>query len=94
MSKVILSGHIVVSESDMFAVRQALPEHMQATRNEAGCLVFNVEEDPIKTGKFHVYEEFVDIAAFELHQERAGASDWGKVSRNVERYYKVDGLAD
>jgi len=47
MPKIILSGHILVAESDLVAIRQALTVHVEATRNEEGCLVFNVDEGPL-----------------------------------------------
>jgi len=94
MSKIILAGHILVSQSDLSAVRQALPEHCEATRNEQGCLVFKVDEDPLESGKFHVYEEFVNKEAFERHQTRVRASQWGEISRDVQRCYTVTGLDD
>jgi len=94
MPKIILSGHILVSQLDLSAVRQALPEHCEATRNEPGCLVFKVDEDPIESGKFSVYEEFVDREAFECHQTRVRESRWGTISCNVQRCYTVTGLED
>ena len=90
MSKVILSGHILVSETDMVAVRAELPTHCELTRAEPGCLVFRVDEDPNHVGKFDVYEEFDSKESFTGHQERVATSDWGRVSRNVERFYTVE----
>jgi quinol monooxygenase YgiN len=90
MSKVVLSGHILVSEGALAAVREALPVHRELTRAESGCLVFNVDEDPNQVGKFDVYEEFDSQKAFKKHQERVAASEWGNVSRDAERFYTVE----
>ena len=90
MSKFILSGHIIVPKSDLKAVREKLPEHIEKTRAEKGCLFFSVVEVSAKPGQFDVYEEFKNKAAFELHQARVQSSEWGQVSRNIKRYYKIN----
>ena len=94
MSKVVLSGHIVVPESDLAAVLAELPTHIELTRQETGCLMFEVTQDPDDEHKFHVYEEFTDPSAFRHHQARVGASEWGRVATNVARHYQVEGLND
>lgn len=94
MTKIVLSGHILVSETELDQIRAALVPHQVATRDEVGCLVFRVQEDPHIRGKFNVYEEFVDQHAFEYHQQRVQDSDWGKISRNVQRFYAVKELRD
>jgi quinol monooxygenase YgiN len=48
-----------------------------------------VTEHPTEAGRFDVYEEFVDRAAFDRHQERAAGSEWGTVSRNAQRFYEI-----
>ncbi len=90
VSKVVLSGHILVASEDLAKVRDALPLHCELTKAEPGCLVFQVNEDPNQAGKFTVYEEFESRATFQRHQERVAASDWGRISRNVERFYTVE----
>lgn len=42
MSKVTLQGHMEVSEADLSSILEALPKHVELTRNEAGCLIFDV----------------------------------------------------
>lgn len=93
MTKVILKGYIEVPPEDLSAVQHALPEHIELTRAEPGCLVFNVEADPEYPNRFHVYEEFCDAQVFAAHQERVQNSSWGHVSANVERHYQVSGAA-
>lgn len=92
MKKVILSGHIVVPESELTVVREALAIHIEATRAEDGCLVFRVEEHVSETGRFDVYEEFETPAAFHFHQQRVKESEWGSVTKNVVRHYTIEGL--
>ena len=90
MTKIILSGHILVPDADLSAVRAALPLHCELTQAEAGCLVFRVNEEPNQPGKFDVYEEFINREAFESHQARVAASDWGRVSQSAERFYTLE----
>lgn len=89
MSKVTLSGYIIVADTDLAAVRQALPEHQLLTQAEKGCLVFNVTPSQSHPNRFDVYEEFVDQNAFDLHQARVKASAWGRITVNVARHYQI-----
>jgi len=45
MSKVILEGHIIVPDADLNAVKEELDNHIKLTREEDGCLIFNVTQD-------------------------------------------------
>ena len=92
MSKVTLTGHIIFPESDLSAVKSELDTHIELTRQENGCLKFEVTQDPESTQKFNVYEEFTDKESFTNHQERAGKSKWAAVTKNVERHYSVTGM--
>ena len=94
MNRVTLSGYILVPPDDLPKVREASPAHIEQTCAEAGCILFTVEEHPSEAGRFDVHEEFDSEEAFEMHQKRIRDSDWGQISRNVARYYTVDGLGD
>ncbi|NOI64433.1 antibiotic biosynthesis monooxygenase [Vibrio aestuarianus] len=74
MGKVILSGYIEIPENELEVVTTALEKHIELTRQEIGCLVFEVIQSTDDRNRFNVYEEFVDKSAFELHQERVKAS--------------------
>jgi quinol monooxygenase YgiN len=89
MPKVILQGHIIIPKSDLSAVKAALPNHISLTRQENGCLVFNVRQDADNIYKFDVYEEFTDRTSFAHHQERAGQSEWASVTKDVARHYQI-----
>ncbi|WP_417226242.1 putative quinol monooxygenase [Amphritea sp.] len=91
MSKVILQGFIIVPEEDLAALKQALPEHAELTRDEPGCLLFEVEPHASDPYRFDVYEEFVSQAAFDLHQQRVKQSRWGAVSAHAIRHYEIIG---
>ncbi|XOV86382.1 MAG: putative quinol monooxygenase [Pseudomonadota bacterium] len=90
--KVVLQGHIIVPQADLGVVEAALSEHVQLTRQEAGCICFEVTRDDKQPNRFNVYEEFTDRSAFERHQRRVRCSEWGEVTKNVTRDYQVQGL--
>ena len=89
MGKVILEGYIDVPSTDLAQVVQALPTHIALTREEPGCLVFNVEQSHNNHGVFHVYEVFENQAMFESHQARVKASAWGALTEHVKRHYTI-----
>ncbi|MBL0520952.1 putative quinol monooxygenase [Aeromonas enteropelogenes] len=89
MSKVILKGFIIVPPSDLAQVKDELARHIQLTRAEPGCLVFEVIQDRTNPCRFDVHEEFVDKIDFEAHQARVSLSYWGEVTVHVERHYTV-----
>tara|TARA_B100001057_G_C22141016_1_gene678245 strand:+ start:249 stop:524 length:276 start_codon:yes stop_codon:yes gene_type:complete len=89
MGKVILSGYIDIPENELEVVTTALDKHIELTRNEAGCLIFEVTQSSELSTRFTVYEEFTDKAAFESHQARVKTSDWGRVTGNVKRTYSI-----
>lgn len=89
MGKVTLQGCITVPETQLEAVKEALVEHIKLTKEEGGCLVFNVtqrEGDPLV---FDVYEEFVSDEAFAGHQARVQGSAWAEATAEVERDYEI-----
>ncbi|SHJ21742.1 putative quinol monooxygenase [Wenxinia saemankumensis] len=75
------------AEADL--VRSLLPEHVRLTREEEGCLQFDVTELP-GTTIWEVEELFADKAAFDRHQERVRGSDWGRQTGHIRRSYEVD----
>ncbi|MBO9466798.1 antibiotic biosynthesis monooxygenase [Tropicibacter sp. R15_0] len=89
---VTLKGFISVPQDRLDSIRSALPEHIRLTRAEPGCLSFDVVESDTTPGRFDVAEEFTDKAAFDAHQVRVKASDWGKISVGIERSYEILGL--
>jgi len=88
-----LTGHIDVPDDRLAAVTAALPEHIRLTRAEAGCLAFEVMPVAGRPGRFVVHELFASRAAFEAHQARIAASDWGRVSAGIPRDYVIEEVA-
>lgn len=93
MPNIVLKGFIVVPDADLEVVKQALPQHIELTQQEPGCLVFEVPPHPSDPNRFDVYEVFNSKAAFEAHQQRVQQSYWGQVTTRVERHYSVQGQA-
>lgn len=87
---IILRGYILVPETDLLAVQNALPVHKALTLAEPGCLTFQVEPCTVNPLRFDVYEAFSDRAAFDAHQHRAKASSWGSITAQVERHYRIE----
>ncbi|WP_119395982.1 putative quinol monooxygenase [Salinibius halmophilus] len=89
---VTLSGYILVPTEQLKVVKEALIEHTRLTREEPGCLRFEVVQCPDNPLRFNVFEVFVDKAAFEHHQQRVQASYWGSATQDVQRFYQVSDL--
>lgn len=92
MPTIRLQGHIIVPDGDLPKILLELPKHIELTRQEGGCLTFDVSQDPDNKNRFNVYEEFVDHNAFENHQKRVKNSNWGRITANAERHYSIDTL--
>ncbi|MFL2825347.1 MAG: putative quinol monooxygenase [Alphaproteobacteria bacterium] len=87
---VILEGYIRVPYEELETIKNKLNEHIEHTLNEDGCLEFDVTQDDSDECIFHVFEKFLDNDAFNLHQARTKISDWGAVSKNVERFIQQE----
>lgn len=70
-------------------VKDELATHIELTRKEVGCLVFEVIQDKDNVHRFTVYEEFTNRTSFAAHQDRVRKSRWGKVTAAVERHYQI-----
>jgi quinol monooxygenase YgiN len=89
MTRVSLSGSLICADSAQAAlVERLLPRHVALTREEHGCLSFEVTrtDDPLV---WCVTELFVDRAAFDAHQARVAASEWGRETVGIRRDYAV-----
>lgn len=88
MSHVILTGFLIcrsLEEADRVA--SLLPDHVQLTRAEPGCIAFEVIRSMADPVRFAVREIFTSAADFEAHQQRARASPWGRGTRGIPRDY-------
>lgn len=86
---IILSGYLDVPDADIATVEAHLPEHINLSREEHGCVSFDVGVDPENKNRYLVDEEFTDKAAFEAHQVRVKQSDWGRATAHLSRTYTI-----
>ena len=89
--KVVLTGYILVPDADLSSVLNALPKHIELSRAEEGCDMFEVAQDQGDHNKFLVREIFRTQQHFDFHQQRVKGSCWERASRNAERHYKIRG---
>ena len=87
-----LAGYISVPVSDMKSIKQALPQHIELTRQETGCKQFRVWQDTETPSHFNVVECFASPSAFLQHQKRMKNSEWARLSKNAQRHYDIIGL--
>jgi len=92
-AQIKLVGVLMVPDEDMALVDQVLPAHIRLTRDEPGCLNFEVWQDPNSLNEYQVREHFVDRMAFLLHQKRTQASTWGRVTAHLQRRYTISSNA-
>ena len=84
-----LSGQLVCrSDAELAVVSECLPDHIELTRAEPGCVSFDVRQSDDPLG-WQVDEYFTDDDAFAQHQERAASSEWGTRTAGIERRYVV-----
>lgn len=90
MTNVHLTGRLICQDASAAAiVEEHLPQHVELTLAEPGCLSFTVTAtlDPLV---WEVEEWFTDEATFAAHQARVAASEWGRVTVGIERSYSVE----
>lgn len=82
---VALEGRLICADAaQMMTALAMLPEHVELSRAEPGCLRFDVwqDDDPLV---WNLAELFRDDVAFSAHQDRMAASPWGRESRALTR---------
>ena len=89
MGQVTLSGDILAPAADLPGLRAGLADHIVATRNEPGCVSFEMGEDPNHPGRFNLEEVFADRDALDQHRARMQASPWADASKNIQRHYEI-----
>ena len=79
-----LTGRLICQDAgQMMTALSLLPDHIRLSREEPGCLHFDLwqDEDPLV---WHLSELFVDADAFAAHGARTKASDWGRESADFQ----------
>ncbi|MBT0727217.1 putative quinol monooxygenase [Rosenbergiella australiborealis] len=69
-------------------VSQYLPAHRELSLQEAGCIRFSVVQTA-EPQVWRVEESFIDYPAFEYHQQRVMASEWGEKTVGIVRDYVI-----
>lgn len=69
--------------------KELLEEHIELTRKEKGCEVFEVEQSSRSQEIFEVYVVFDSKTSFEEHQIRTKKSSWGKFTKDFQRSYEI-----
>ncbi|MBD3786163.1 MAG: GNAT family N-acetyltransferase [Sphingomonadales bacterium] len=90
MSLIRLTGRLIgTAPEHRRVVLTHLPGHIRETVREPGCLFFDIAQtdDPLV---WTVSEGFASRAAFDAHQARTAASDWGAATRGIGRDYRVE----
>lgn len=87
--EVTLTGWIAVPPAEAERLRPLLEEHIRLTREEPGCLAFEVSRNRVDPGRLDVAERFRDRAALDDHQRRVAESAWGAATRHLLRHYRV-----
>ena len=79
---------ICVSKEEVHLVMKLLPEHIELTHQEEGCISFEVKQshDPFI---WEVLEVFFFFKSFKHHQSRTASSIWGVKTQNIKRQYKI-----
>lgn len=82
-----------MADAERDAVLAHRAAHEAATRAEAGCISFRIDDtdDPMI---FDVTESFRDRAAFDAHQSRTRDSAWFAATRGILRDFRVEELRD
>lgn len=91
---IVLTGYIDVPMDRLAEVFVALPAHIALTREEPGCLSFEVTADPDVPGRFNVAERFANREDFDAHQTRMKSSPWAKVTSGIARHYQITEVAE
>ncbi len=69
MKKIV--ARLFIKDSSIAAFKSLIPELIEKTRAEKGCLCYSLFEDVTCPGAFLFYEEYRDQAAVNLHMSSA-----------------------
>lgn len=83
-----LTGRLICQDAGQtMTALSLLPDHIRLSREEPGCLRFDLwqDEDPLV---WHLSELFVDAEAFAAHGARTGNSAWGREGAAIGRDFQ------
>ncbi|MBU3029920.1 GNAT family N-acetyltransferase [Paracoccus marinaquae] len=82
---IALNGRLICTDAaQMMTALSLLPDHVELSRAEPGCLHFDIrqDDDPLI---WNLAELFTDEDAFAAHKARTGNSLWGQASGAITR---------
>ena len=89
---IIVAGHIDVPPEGADRAADLARSMMEETRREDGCVVYDITRSLERPGRFHVYEEWRDLAALAAHGDtahmgafRKGLAEITVIARDVRR---------
>ncbi len=85
-----VTGALFCAPDEIGTVRAALPEHIRLSRNEPGCLAFDVRQSSEDPCRWELDERFADRAAFEAHQARTRQSAWWRATSHMRRDFRIE----
>lgn len=84
-----LCGQLIcVSEQELNIVIKYLPEYIKLTRQEQGCVSFEVKQSQ-NLLIWDVYEVFENRQSFENHQHKISGSVRGIKTQHIQRLYEI-----
>ncbi|SLN41870.1 Antibiotic biosynthesis monooxygenase [Aquimixticola soesokkakensis] len=89
MSRVMLTGTLTCAPTEVEDLLSLMAKHIRLSRNEPGCLDFDLWQDELTPHVFHLSEVFRSEAALQAHQDRTHSSDWGRVTKDMRRDFKT-----
>lgn len=88
-ANVTCSGYFDIPLDGFDAVLLAYQTHVGLSRKEPGNLAYDYRLDEEVPGRVHVYEVYIDEAAFDAHLVRTRDTDWPAISQHVIRHIGV-----
>lgn len=80
---ILVIGTVTVPPEAAEAVRPAMADMMRATREEAGCVSYNLCEDLLEPGRIVISEEWESMAALEAHFAADHMATWRQALADV-----------
>jgi len=73
---IIVSGHLTIPAERMAEVMPVARATLEATRKEAGCIVYSYAIDVLEPTLLRIYEEWSDRAALDAHGGQPHMAPW------------------
>lgn len=86
-----LTGHLFCADAEqVMTALSLLPDHVRLSRDEPGCLHFDLRQDKDDPAIWRLSELFVDVHALDAHAARTRDSVWGReggvIGRDIHQH--------